>query len=123
MLFTARPANMKFTGITRIILSMVLIEVIQVNARPHASRHLSNEMNKDYGTHLISLARRELIPIPVPNSMEGKKNAPLAPRDLSNRLVEEYGLYVKPRVRRSPNNRRKSKNKGRKQNSQASGRG
>ena len=77
----------------------MLIEVIQVNARPHASRHLS-KMNEDYDTPLIPLVRR----------------------DLSNRLVEGYGLYVKPRVRRSPINKKKG-DKSRKQNSQASGRG
>ena len=116
MLFTARPANMKFTGVMRIILSMMLIEGIQVNARPHANRHLSNEMNKDYGTHLTSLDHRGLIPIPVPNR-------PLARRDLSNGLIEEYGLYVKPPVRRSPlpRNQKKKGNKGRNQNHQGPG--
>ena len=116
MLFSARPANMKVTGIMRIILSMMLIEGIQVNARPHASRHLSNEMNKDYGTHLTSLARRGLIPIPVQNRMESKENIPLARRDISNGLIEEYGLYVKPRIRRSPGNIKGNKGKKRNMN-------
>ena len=92
MLFTARPANMKFTGIMRIFLSMMLIEGIQVSARPLASRHLS-KMNEDYDTSLI----------------------PLVPRDLSNELIKEYGLYVKPRVRRKTGKKNKGKKKGKRE--------
>ena len=89
MLFTAQPTNMKFTGIIRVILFMTLIEGIQVNARPHASRHISNEMNEDYGLPFIPFNRRGLFENPMPNKMESG-------------LIEENGLHVKQPVRRSP---------------------
>ena len=72
---------------------MVLIEGVQVSARPHASHHLSNEMNENHGAPLIQLARRDLL----------------------NELIEEYGLYVKPRVRRKTGKKIQGKKKGKRE--------
>ena len=92
MLFLARPANMNVTGIMQIILSVMLIEGFQVNARPHASRFLSDKMrrmNEDYGLPFIPFNHRGLFEDPIPNKMESG-------------LIEENGLHVKQPVRRSP---------------------